>query len=290
MLKLKYINENTFYSVNFNNISNNIIQITGVFPIKTIGFNLYTSNKILLGNYNEYNTVYKELSNGAMFSNNGKVFIPTITFTTSGGGSLQGNLVQSVDDYSKLVVPIPQPDENYIFKGWNKKIPEIGKIEQDETFVAEFEYVAPLSEVQEAKVQEMNEAQQEIIAHGLTVKLSDGNTYPFSLTTNDQISIMGSTAVNGMVVKGTPWHIADESVHCQYYSEEDMNTITKAAYLHVTYHVTYFRDLRIYIRALTDKAQVEAIQYGVYIPEEYQSEVLKDLLAQLQAQPKEVTE
>lgn len=134
-----------------------------------------------------------------------------------------------------------------------------------------------LEELQEQKVVEMNSVQQSVIAEGVDVILTDGNTYHFSLTTNDQLSIIGSAASGEISVKGTPWHIADESVHCQYYSDEDMALISKASYEYVLYHVTYFRDLRIYIRSLTDKEEVENIYYGVVIPEEYRSEVLADM-------------
>ena len=47
----------------------------------------------------------------------------------------------------------------------------------------------------------------------------------------------------------------------------------------VTWHVTYFRDLRIYIRSIEDKVAVAAIQYGTDIPEQYQSAPLKAMLA-----------
>ena len=47
----------------------------------------------------------------------------------------------------------------------------------------------------------------------------------------------------------------------------------------MTWHVTYFRDLRIYIRSLQDKSQVEAIHYGSDIPVEFQSEPLRAMIA-----------
>ena len=48
----------------------------------------------------------------------------------------------------------------------------------------------------------------------------------------------------------------------------------------LTWHVTYFRDLRIYIRSLTEKEDVEKVTYGMDIPEAYQSEPLKAMMAQ----------
>ena len=57
-----------------------------------------------------------------------------------------------------------------------------------------------------------------------------------------------------------------------------MALIVFAAMQYVTYHVTYYRDLRIYIRSL-DSDSVGNVYYGMPIPAEYQSEPLKDMLA-----------
>lgn len=141
-------------------------------------------------------------------------------------------------------------------------------------------YVPTLEEVQKAKVSEMNAAQQQIVAYGCEVELTDGTKERFTLTTNDQLSLnaLSVKTLEGMQI--VPWHPADESVHCKFYSEEDMKKITDACMNWVAYHVTYFRDLRIYIRSLQDKNTINAIQYGDSIPTGYQSEVLQSMLAE----------
>lgn len=141
-------------------------------------------------------------------------------------------------------------------------------------------YVPTLEEVQENKISEMNLAQQQMVAYGCEVELSNGTKDRFTLTTNDQLSL---NALSLKTLEGSqivPWHPADESVHCKFYSDEDMKKITDACMNWVAYHVTYFRDLRIYIRSLQDKDTINAIQYGDYIPQEYQSEVLQSMLAE----------
>lgn len=141
-------------------------------------------------------------------------------------------------------------------------------------------YEPTLEEVQEAKVSEMNSTQQQIVAYGCEVELTDGTKERFTLTTNDQITLnaLSVKTLEGMQI--VPWHPADESIHCKFYSEEDMKKITDACMNWVAYHVTYFRDLRIYIRSLADKETIKAIQYGDDIPFEYQSEVLQSMLAE----------
>ena len=94
-----------------------------------------------------------------------------------------------------------------------------------------------------------------------------------------QTSLVG---LQGQVAAGEqniPWHTSDEEEHCKFYSNADMAKITATAMEYVTWHVTYFRDLRIYIRALTENEEVEKVTYGMSIPEEYQSEPLKTMIA-----------
>mgnify|MGYP001099566299 CR=1 FL=1 len=141
-------------------------------------------------------------------------------------------------------------------------------------------YEPTLEDLQEAKVAEMNMAQQRIIATGVDVVLTDGTTEHFTLEDHDQTSLVG---LQSQVVAGEeniPWHTSDEKQHCKFYSNADMRKITTTAMNYVTWHVTYFRDLRIYIRSLESKEDVEKVTYGMDIPEAYQSEPLKAMMAQ----------
>lgn len=140
-------------------------------------------------------------------------------------------------------------------------------------------YVPTLEEVQETKVTEMNIAQQSIIQQGIEVTLTDGTTEHFTLTDHDQTSLMGLQAQVAQGVEHIPWHTSDQSEHCKFYSNADMALITAAAMSYVTWHVTYFRDLRIYIRSLQTKEEIETVVYGMDIPTEYQSEPLKAMIA-----------
>lgn len=139
-------------------------------------------------------------------------------------------------------------------------------------------YVPTLTEIQEMKVSEMNAAQQAIIDYGVDVQLSNGETEHFSLTQYDQQSLMGLQSKVAEGAEKIPWHNSDESEHCKFYSNADMQTIVEHALSYVTYHVTYFRDLRIYIRSLDDPDAIQKIQYGDLLPVESQSEVLQTIL------------
>lgn len=137
-----------------------------------------------------------------------------------------------------------------------------------------------LDDLKETKVSEMNSVQQMIIAQGVDVILSDGSAEHFTLTDHDQTSLVGLQSQVASGDDNIPWHTSDEDEHCKFYSNADMAKITSTAMAYVTWHVTYFRDLRIYIRSLKSKEEVEQVTYGMDIPEEYQSEPLKVMMAQ----------
>lgn len=144
-------------------------------------------------------------------------------------------------------------------------------------------YEPTLEELQEAKVGEMNGAQQQAIRAGISVTLTDGTAEHFTLTDHDQTSLMGLQSQVLAGEESIPWHNSDETEHCKFYSNADMGLITSAAMAYVTWHVTYFRDLRIYVRSLQDKEDVENVTYGMDIPAAYQSEPLKAMLAARQS-------
>lgn len=195
--------------------------------------------------------VLQNLSGFHLVTNDGQVYGKYETYTTLYKTVEDGYILS--DDGSVYVEPDPEPE------------PE--------------PYVPTLEEIQEAKVNEMNAAQQAVIAEGVDVVLTDGSTEHFTLTERDQTSLVG---LQGQVAAGEqniPWHTSDEEEHCKFYSNADMAKITATAMEYVTWHVTYFRDLRIYIRALTEIEEVEKVTYGMTIPEEYQSEPLKTMIA-----------
>lgn len=148
MLNLQYLKEKTYYPIQFQYISENRIQIVGDFPIKTKGFTLSRigNPNIIIGKYEDYTTVYKEIDGGVIFSNDGSEYvepIPVVNFYTNGGGVLDGAVMQEVSTYEDLIVPTPIPNENYEFFGWSPEIPLSGKIESENLFTAIFKSTLP---------------------------------------------------------------------------------------------------------------------------------------------------
>ena len=281
MINLIYKGEKTVHKVEFDIFNKNIVSVKGSLPAKTKGFILSREGEEDNWDYSAYSTIYRQKDGVIYFSNDGSEYVPEITFRAQEGGILSGEEKQSVKRYEDLAIPQAQANTNYEFVGWTPEIPSEGAIGSGGSFIAQFRYIPTIEELQEAKVAEMNTMQQLVIGNGVEVQLSTGEKKLFTLTVNDQLSLLGlSTSVDA----GLPqihWHEADETKHCDYYAPEDMLAINTAAMSFVAYHVTYFRSLRIYIRSLQTKEEIEEVTYGIPIPEEYQGRVLKDMLTQM---------
>lgn len=126
------------------------------------------------------------------------------------------------------------------------------------------------------KIAEMSATCNAVIENGVDVELSDGETYHFSLTTQDQLNL---TTLDAMVRSGAtqiPYHADGEL--CKFYIAADIAAIVQAAKDWTSYHITYFNSLQCYIHSLQSIEEVGAITYGVPVPEEYQSEVYKAII------------
>lgn len=282
MENILFLNKDTYGKAEIKQISKNTIQILTEEELNISGFNLVTDNGDIYGEYEDYTTLYKKIDGGFILSNDGSVYIEPdiiIDFFASEGGILEGETRQIVKNYEDLVVPSPISNENYEFVRWHPEIPDSGLIEKNESYNAEFVYVPTLEEVQEKKIEEMNEFQQEVIQQGVNVALADGTVEHFTLTDHDQTSLMGLQTRVFAGDEHIPWHTSDEEEHCKFYSNADMALVTSTALSYVTWHITYFRDLRIYIRSLETKEDVYAVTYGMNIPIEYQSEPLQVMIA-----------
>ena len=133
--------------------------------------------------------------------------------------------------------------------------------------------------IKNVKIAEMSNTCNKIITNGIDVQLSDGNTYHFSLTTQDQLNLITLSTLIAAGQTEIPYHADGEL--CRYYSVKDITIITETATAHKTYHVTYFNSLKAWVSAMDNIDDITAVQYGTTIPEEYQSDILKEMLRQM---------
>ncbi len=292
MINLKYAGEKNIYEVEFEKLNRHVVQITGKFPVKTKGFVIFRDGKEDdAWDYTGFKTLYLRTEGGAQFSDDGSVYtapVPTVAFTVGQGGTIDGEILQAVNNYEDLIIPSPVPDENYEFAGWEPEISDTGVVNGDALFQAKFTYVETLEDVKTRKIMEMNTIQQAAIQEGVNVILTDGSVEHFTLTEYEQKRLMVLQASVAAGDEKIPWHTSDLDDPCRYFSNADMQLIIKNATEYGTYHETYFRDLRRYINSLEDKASAEAVTYGMVIPSEFRSEVLADIYAAQEPQEEAV--
>ena len=137
-----------------------------------------------------------------------------------------------------------------------------------------------LSDVKNAKISEMNNICNTTILNGFDIELSDNQTYHFSLDYTDQtmISKLNDKAIAGETF--LPWHWDNGT--CKIFLPEDIKKINAAMEELITFQITYFNSLRDYINSMRKVDKVMGVTYGVKIPEQHQSEVLKILYQKIE--------
>jgi hypothetical protein len=129
--------------------------------------------------------------------------------------------------------------------------------------------------VRSVKLLEMSYNCNKTITNGFDITLSDGNSYHFSLTTQDQLNLITLATMVESGETQIPYHADGEP--CKFYSTLDMKAIIDKATEFKTYHTSYYNSLKTYINNMETMEEISTVTYGIEIPEEYQSEVLKTL-------------
>lgn len=112
---------------------------------------------------------------------------------------------------------------------------------------------------------------------GTDIALSDGNTYHFSLSIEDQQNIKNAVDVANLTQSSVPYH-ADGQL-CTMFSMEDINKVYIESVMYITYQTTYFNMLKNYIENCVDAETIINSYYFMELPEEY-NEKLNDIITQ----------
>lgn len=135
--------------------------------------------------------------------------------------------------------------------------------------------ILSLDEIRSNVIAACSQACGEAIISGIDLTLADGQSYHFSLTIEDQINLASLQTLIASGSQSVPYHADGEP--CRYFSAEEFLSLTSAATQWKLYHESYFNSLREYISSLEDISSLNAVVYGMDIPEAYKSSVLKDL-------------
>ena len=136
-------------------------------------------------------------------------------------------------------------------------------------------YEPTLAELQAAKKQEISQACEQAIYSGVSVTLTDGSTEHFALTEHDQLNLFGKQIELSAGVTRLKYHTDGQP--CRYYDDADMQLIVTAAMDYVSYHTTYCNSLYSWISGAQTAEEIQQIYYGAEIPEQYWSDVFRDI-------------
>lgn len=233
-----------------------------------------------------YKTVYNHVvidiiqdPNWVLWAKRSGRFVLTDETTANGMVSSSGNEVYHLDSTPEF--------ENFQDEYRTVVAMEIGEAEYQslksqitDKAISESGEELAISELAAQKIAEMSEVCEAYITAGFDIVLSDGIQHHFSLQISDQLKI---SKLNDRAVAGEsflPYHADDEP--CKIYPAEDIIALNTTMEGIVEYQTTYFNSLKMYINGMTDKDEILNVQYGVEIPEGYQSDVMKVLVAQME--------
>ena len=176
------------------------------------------------------------------------------------------------------ILPISE-DEYKAFIHAFESNEEIAEIEEEEEMPNEEEQqpIDPIALdsiefIRSSKLKEVSYACRHTIESGFDIELSDKQMHHFSLDTQDQLNLITLSAM-AETEELIPYHADGEL--CKFYSAAEIKAIVAGATKFKTYHTTYHNALKAYINSLSTIEEISAITYGIELPEEFQSDVLK---------------
>jgi hypothetical protein len=133
-----------------------------------------------------------------------------------------------------------------------------------------------LDKAKQSAIQRLSNKCKISINAGFTVALSDGKSYGFKLTAEDQLNLM---SIEGQLNAGAETVIYHATgLPCRIFSREDMLKVIKAFRHHVTYHTTYFNVAKQYINSLMDIEKINEFSYGTDVSTVVNDRVIKQIL------------
>lgn len=133
--------------------------------------------------------------------------------------------------------------------------------------------------IRQRKIEQMSQLCNDAIVSGVDVELSDGDTHHFSLTLEDQMNLLSLQSMIFAGADAIPYHADGEE--CRYYSAEDFTKIAEAATYWKMFQESYFNSLRAYIQNIETMTELSAVIYGMEVPLEYQTDVLRQIMSQM---------
>jgi hypothetical protein len=135
---------------------------------------------------------------------------------------------------------------------------------------------AVLVQARQSKISQLSNQCKAFINAGFSISLTDGKSYGFKLTTEDQLNLMSIECQLNAGAETVLYHATNQP--CRIFSRDDMLKVIKAFRHHVTYHTTYFNAAKQYINSLTDVEKIKKFNYGTDVSTTVKDKVIKQIL------------
>lgn len=192
------------------------------------------------------------------------------------GSNLRCAYMNSAISRAKLQEELPEDKWNDLIAVWGDK-PTV-----EDPVITE----PSLEDMKADLIKRMSNECNKAILNGVDLLLPDGETYHFSMEIEDQLKIQALALKVANGETELPYHADGEL--CRFFTAEEILMLNQAMENLVTYETTYFNSLKTYINSIENTDDLNTVNYGMEIPEDYQSEVYKALIDIQEVQ--EVTE
>lgn len=266
---LKFLNSDKRYEFTSGgyNIDAEKVQIDSAeIPATKGGFVIIADNGIET-DYSAYSVPYEKTSKSIVFTSDTKTYYTYLvydketTFVTSQVTNNEKVMANAVLQFSGQGKEFEQPEQKVLFDedGFNiykvvggevvKTTADDKKPYMDEKTKEEFEAAL------DAKLAEISAASKEAIVGGI-----DLNGSHYSYETEDQNNISNAVTLANQTKLAVPYHADGES--CRLYEPDEITSIYILEETNLTHNVTYHNQLKLYIKTLTTKGEIEEIKYG----------------------------
>ena len=152
----------------------------------------------------------------------------------------------------------------------------------DGNLVKNDKYVDPnLENVRAAKIREMDEKCNAVIAHGVDVETTQGVEH-FRMSDYDLPKIT-SNCIDANIGYPTLYHSHDENGNandCRVFMPEEMLMVGSYVKAHMIFHTSYYNQLKKHIQGMSDVSEILSVYYLTPLPQE-RFEYLLDIFTQV---------
>lgn len=126
--------------------------------------------------------------------------------------------------------------------------------------------IETLENIKTNKISELNTICNKMITSGVDVEI-DGKTEHFSYTIEDHANIDDIAQMAKSTNMEQSYHCDNGS--CKLYTVEEITKIYMTQKMNKAHNITYANQLKLYVKSLKEKAEVESIAYGQDLTGEY---------------------